>query len=172
MALAQVFGQTAGAYSARIMKAATSHTQNVETDVSGALPTVANLPNKIAELLNAIPSPYLTGCTWQMHRAVKTLWDSQWSTAGRGIDPESMRGTLFTYPFYRNDHLDDGGTAADVSLWFGDMMAGMTIGRHKFFEVRDAYEQTSPGNYTFYACLRSVTVPTDGAAMVKFVTTA
>ena len=83
-----------------------------------------------------------------------------------------MRGTLLTYPIRVNDYLDDGGTENDISAWHGNFMQALVIGMHRYFEVRDAYEQTAPSMVTLYAFLRRVAVPTNGAAVSKLVSKA
>lgn len=142
-----------GADVAGTMKAGKASMQKVPTGVAAALPTTANFPARIAQMLKAVKSFYRMGAVWMMNEAVEAVWNAQWSAAG-GIDPESARGTLLGFPKVLNSHLDDGGTAADISAYFGNFRMALTEAIYKEIEMR-YYVETTPGDLTFYACMRA-----------------
>lgn len=148
-----MLANTWGADVVGTMKAGKADMNKVATGAAAALPSVANFPAMAARMVKGVKSFYRMGSAWMMNEAVEALWNSQWSAAGAGVDPEAARGTLLGFPKRLNSHLDEGGTAADISAYFGNFRMALVEAIFKDIETR-YYLETSPGDLTFYSCLR------------------
>ena len=163
-------GATWGADVVATLKAATGF-RNVNTGAARALPTVANAPAILSQMLQGLNSVYRMGAVWMLQENVEALVNQQWSNAGAAINPMTGFRMLLGYPVRVNSHLDGGATASDVSAWIGNWRVCLTEAMYRNIETR-YYEETAPGDVTVYSIMRAKSVATDTNGAVKLVTAA
>ena len=149
MMLAATWGEEVAA----TMKGGIAGMHGTNTGAAAALPSAKDFPAIAASMLKSVKSFYRMGAAWMMNEAVEALWNSQWSTAGAGVDPEAARGTLLGFPKRLNSHLDDGGNANDVSAYVGNYRMGLVEAILREIETR-YYLESTPGDLTIYSCMR------------------
>ena len=124
--------------------------KTMKTGVATGLPTVANMLDIIADLEGMLPTAYRAGAVWHMSRTALTTLRKTSSSNGLNFDSERRINMLNGYPVVPNDHCEDGSTANDISVIFGNFRRGCGMGMRVALDVR-IYEQTSPGAVTFFA---------------------
>ena len=166
MAIAGLWAQDTAA----VLKAATG-TGRVATGAAAALPTPANVLGRMAALMGQVDAVYRMGAKFYMNEAVESLILGLASAQGAAFDITTGLPILWGYPRVVNSHLDNGGTAADVSAWFMSARLALTQAVQMDWQTR-YYDQTSPGDLTFYSIMRGKSVATDPKAAARLVTAA
>lgn len=133
----------------------------------------ANLPTSIGpwtDLMAALDSAYRDSAMWVMSRnAYAHLRQTTQGGTGSDLlfDPATGKPTFLGYPILINDHLDDGTTAGDNAVYFGDFAAGTVIVSRKSMNI-SRHEDTVPGAMYYYGNMRSRGVVWDANAIVRF----
>ena len=139
----------------------------VNTGVAAGNPTSITV---WADLVAELDSAYRDNAMFVMSRAAYASLRSL-SQSGTGsdlvLDPATGMQTLWSYPIVINDHHDDGTTAADNSVYFGDFSMGTTIVSRKEMNL-SRHEDTLPGAMYYYGNMRSRGVVWDANALVRF----
>ena len=143
----------------------------VNTGVATGNPTSINA---YADLVAGLDSAYKDGGKFVMsRRAASDLRKINTSSTGGDlvIDPSSGMLQLWGYDVVINDHFNDGTTAGDNSVYFGDFQAGTVIVSRKELNL-SRHEDTVPGAMYYYGNMRSRGVVWDANALVRFNTAA
>ena len=144
-------------------------TGEVTTGVAAALPTAANTPGKLRDMIAALPAQHRPTARFQMAREVEALLTGGASTSsGYAFDPQIMLNRFYGFPVVINGYLDAGGTANDVSCWLGNF-------REIFFYDRQSLTTESSttvklGSLVIYAFMRFKEYIRNEAALVKLTT--
>ena len=150
-----------------------SEIRRVEYDISASTNDIEDATAIIGAMTNLVAGvgvAYRTNGKFHVSPAVyATLTQSNNTTLN--FDPTTGLFRLFGYPVVINSYLDDGGTAADVSCYFGDFRRGAILAERRALEVNE-YPQTAPGLMTYYSNGRFKPSVWDGSALVAMVTIA
>lgn len=137
----------------------------------------AALPDGIEEwasLVATLDSAYKPNAKFMMSRAALSHLRSTDQAADGSdliIDPSSGNFKLWGYDIVVNDHMDDGDTANDNAVYFGDFTRGTIIVSRKEATV-GRFEDTLPGSTYYYGNMRSRGTVWDANALVRFSTEA
>lgn len=139
----------------------------VNTGAASALPDGID---EWADLMMSLDSAYRDGSQWMMSRAAYAHLRST-TQGGTGSDLLFDAGlgkmSFMGYGIIINDHLDDGDTAGDNAVYFGDFKAGTIIVSRKEMSI-SRHEDTFPGGLYYYGNMRSRGVAWDTDALVRF----
>ncbi len=137
----------------------------------------AALPDGIdewASLVAGLSSAYKMNANFIMSRAALSHLRST-AQAGTGsdliIDPSTGNFKLWNYDIITNDHMDDGSTAGDNAVYFGDFAKGTIIISRKEMSI-ERNDFTIPGATYFYGAMRSRGVVWDANGLIRFNTAA
>lgn len=142
----------------------------VNTGAAATLPTTIG---PWADLVAELDSAYRPNAKFMMSRAAFASLRSLTQSTGGDLVINPMTGMqqLWSYDIVINDHLDDGDTAADNAVYFGDFAAGSIIISRKEMNI-SRHEDTFPGGLYYYGNMRSRGVAWDTNALVRFNTAA
>ena len=143
----------------------------VNTGAATALPTDIG---PWTDLMAELDSAYKPNAKWMMSRAAYAHLRST-NQGGNGSDllfnPMTGVPTFLGYDIIINDHLQDGDTAGDNAVYFGDFSAGTIIVSRKEMNI-SRHEDTHPGAMYYYGNMRTVGTVWDANALVRFNTAA
>lgn len=147
--LAMEYGAQIGIDSVAAIDGGVIAGNKVITGVATGLPTVANTPGKLAELVGKVKAVYRPMSCWQVNETVEALINSLYSTGGFAFVPTDQIRTVLGYPWVVNSHTEDGNAADERAAWFGNFYRGLIIAPRTEFMVEE-YRQTRPGSITFF----------------------
>ena len=139
----------------------------VNTGVAAGLPTGID---QWADLVASLSSAYKMNAQFMMSRAALAHLRSTDQAADGSdliIDPSTGNFRLWGYDIVTNDHMDDGSTAGDNAVYFGDFSRGSIIISRKEMEI-ERNDYTIPGAVYFYGAMRSRGTAWDTNALVRF----
>ena len=144
---------------------------NVPTGVAATLPTDTNFMAKATAVTQAIPTSYRSGSVFVISKPVEARLQALEKSDGAGFafDPATGISTLLGWPVVVTDHLEDGATANDVSLVFGNLRMGLICGDSETFYMAE-YSETKPGAITFFSRMRYVYTLWDTTGLAGWIT--
>ena len=122
---------------------------SANTGAATALPTAANIISKMAELANAVDGQYHPGAVYHVSKEVMALLMN--ATKDNALQSGFGWPTVGGYPVVVNGAMDNGATAGDVSVIFGDFMYGYLLAIRSDTSVKMYLNNGLP---TFYAWVR------------------
>ena len=144
---------------------------NVTTGVAATLPTDANLVAKLSEMVKTIGTEYRPQCVWLISKAVEARINAHEKSSGAGFSKDIANGfmRLLGYPVVVSDHMQDGDTANDVSIVFGNFGRGLLCGDRETLMLSE-HPDTFPGRVTWFGRMRYAYTLWDTLGLVGMIT--
>ena len=136
----------------------------VNTGLATALPAATAIVAKLADMASNLSSAYTPNAKWYMSREALSVVRQSNDTV-LNFDASLGLFTIFGYAVVIVDQIADGTTAADNSVYFGDMSKGLAVVSRKELEI-SRFMETSPGMVTYFGDLRSKAAAWDLSSLI------